>query len=226
MNTSISSKMTKYLESHIDYFFEIVYGDSKDEYDELYSHVYKYEINNFISNCEHRFRKLETMDEIFNVDIIKNVLIFNFFDDAIKKDTVTDLHEFSLNMLKDALGIKPKIDTTKEKDGKHIKSSLTEDEYSCLVESVYTQFDEAYRYLTGWYIYKNDNTVTDQYVEVIKKTKFLCEKFGKAFTMVDDYIKQYIHSINLYYKITGEIPYDRNERIEHHYGIKRSDLVF
>lgn len=227
MNTSISSKMTKYLESHIDYFFEIVYGDSKDEYDELYSHVYKYEIDNFISDCEHRFRKLESMDEIFNVDIIKNVLIFNFFDDTTEKDVITDLHEFSLDMLKYALGIKPKIDTTKEKDEKHIKdNNLTEDEYSYLVESVHSQFHKAHCYLTSWYIHKNDNKVTDQFVDVIKNTEFLCKHLGKKFTLIDDYIKQYINSINLYYKITGEIPYERIENVEHHYGIKRSDLVF
>lgn len=227
MNTSISSKMTKYLESHIDYFFEIVYGDSKDEYGELYSHVYKYEIDNFIGDCEHNFKKLEDIDDIFSANNIKNVLVFNFFDDIVEKAIINNLHEFSLIMLKYALGVQQeKPISTEEKHEKYIKNSLTEDEYSYLVESIYAQFYEAHCYLTSWYIHKNDNKVTDQFVDVIKNTKFLCKHLGKKFTLIDDYVKQYINSINLYYKFTGEIPYERIENMEHHYGIKRSDLVF
>lgn len=208
-----ATEIVKYIDENIDSLFEDILGSAIDEYDEKYSSVYKYEINEFISRIESDFKILEKAEVFLSKQEILNTVLINWGCSFSDKDYINNLTTY-INILLESVYCDN--DTV-------VKASFND------------RFLEFIASLAGEKIYSSEKTLSaivldeddseeNQIMRGFKKMDI--DRYNRY---IESLKKDYVTASNLNYSITGKEPYLSkiiHESICRHFGIARSEFDF
>lgn len=209
----IVGKIVKYFENNIDNIFKIIYGSEIDEYDDLYSNVYKCEVRNFIERIECDLNKLKNSGFILGINEIYQSFISNWFDvDCFEDIKVCNnirnfieemLHEFYCN------------------ENNSTNFNITDNENKYIISLLNKKLSESESYLCNL---KIDNDNTDK-----KLFNMIKEQKGQEYCneIIKDCVDEYIKLNNIIFKLTNNKPnsilFQSTCKL---YNVKRSEFIF
>lgn len=209
----IVSKIVKYFENNIDNIFKIIYGSEVDEYDDLYSNVYKCEVRNFIELIERNLNKLERCGIIFGVNELYQSFLTYWFDTNKLEDinVCNKLRVFIRNILHEIY----------YNENSETKLDVSENENKYIISLLNKKLSESENYLCNL---KIDNDNTDK-----KLFNMIKEQKGEEYCneIIKDRVDKYIKLNNIIFKLTNNKPnsilFQSTCKL---YNIKRSEFIF
>lgn len=212
----IGQDLIKIIDKRKDDLCEVMLGNKYDEDNQLYSKVYKYELNSYISYLDSHFSKLEQNGLALTLDSIKPIMLTNW---GCGLD--------SLNMDKLDCFIMECISVAKKTDSK--QTTLLNEENDFLSSLLYKKVDETRNLLLKLYL--DDKGSTDY--SIVKLINDLKTIDNVRYTqMIENLKREYIIYSNILYKLYNICPRGYNthltlhEGVCSHYSIDRSEFLF
>lgn len=217
----LGSIIAKYIEKNIDKVCEIFLGDIYDEFDEKYSDVYKYEIQEYLCVIESSVNELLAINNEITHKDMKTILIKeNSFYGNLDKINFEQLNVFVKSLLEECLS-KYYTQNNTNIDKNLLGDNLSEEELEFIKTSICVTYNIAYKRLTDIIINK------ETHLSLLKNSDR--EDDRKKYKNIVDRLKHdFIVALNTQYKLYGEIPKKDSifEGICKRFNIKRNEFLF